>query len=104
MASLTAYPAAWAMEAAETFLDLLCVSYECGRGHHLVLARRLEAAHEAGRTEMSDAIADVMQRHLGVEPQFGWEARIVSLAVDVRRLRQRAEEAEALVAKLQSRS
>jgi hypothetical protein len=89
------------MEAAETFLDLLCVPFERGHGHHLVLARRLEAAHETGRTEMSDAVADLMQRYLGVEPLFGWEARIVSLAVEMRRLRQRAEAAEALVAKLQ---
>jgi hypothetical protein len=61
------------------------------------LALALGEKHEAGRTEMSDAIAGLLERHCGVPPTFGWEARILSLALDHRRaIRLLTEERDAL--------
>lgn len=100
MAALTPDPPAWASEKAETILDLLHVSYERDAGVHRYLARRLAETHEAGRREMSDAVAALMQAHLDVAPRFGWETRILAVAQRLHRLQRRAEEAEALVAQL----
>lgn len=63
-----------------------------GSGNAGDIAEALTDAHEAGRTEMSDAIAGLMKKYLGVEPEFGWGARIVSLGVGRLRIRHKALE------------
>lgn len=76
-------PSKWAIEQAES----ICRFSPCNPKPDI--AEALDAAREAGRKEMSDAIAVLLQRHLGVEPRFGWEARI--MAVELNSLRRERE-------------
>lgn len=61
---------------------------------HAAVVRALTEAHEAGREEMSAAIEALIVRYVGLVSQFGWEARIINLALDIQHREQKVREEE----------